>query len=142
MMVWGKKVPNLNEISLGAPEGSDELILARATKFYPGSWLPSGKNQLIQCAKPYFDFITSNNGRLDYIETLSRWSSATRKLYTTTKVVQAAIAAARLLPRYLTSSDFRTQIAFLTNGDQTECFVREIMSHERMFFEKRGVDKE
>jgi len=136
MMTWGKKVPNLEDITLDAPKDSDEIILARTIKFYPGSWLPEGKDQLIADAKPYFKFLSSNNGRLDYIETLARWGKATRKLYTTRKIIPACIAAIKLLPRYLTSSDFRTQIAFLTNSDQSECFKRKIMSHERMFFEK------
>lgn len=139
MMTWGKKVPNLEDITLDAPKDSDEIILARTIKFYPGSWLPAGKDQLIEDAKPYFKFISSNNGRLDYIETLARWEEATRKLYTTWKIIPASIAAIKLLPRYLAEPDFRIQIAFLTHSDQSECFKREIMSHERMFFEKRYV---
>lgn len=137
MMVWGKKVPNPADLTLDAPKDSDEIILARAIKFYPGSWLPKGKNQLIEAAKPYFDFLSANNGRLDYIETLNRWGQAIPNLYTTNKIVPASIAAAKLLPRYLSNPDFRAQIAFLTNGDQKECFKREIMSHERMFFQKK-----
>ena len=136
MMTWGKKVPNLEDITLDAPKGSDEIILARTIKFYPGSWLPEGKDQLIADAEPYFKFISSNNGRLDYIETLARWGEATRKLYTTWKIIPASIAAIKLLPRYVVNPNFRTQIDFLRNSDQSQCFKREIMSHERMFFEK------
>lgn len=135
-MVWGKKVPDPKKISLKAPKDSDELILARATKFYPGSWLPAGKDQITQDAKPYFKFISTKNGRLDYIETLSRWGQSIKPFYTTRKMVYAFFKAAKLAPRYLYSPDFRAQIAFIKNSGQTELFKREIFSHERMFFEK------
>ncbi len=136
MMVWGKRVPNPDDLTMSAPEDSEELILARASKFYPGSWLPTGKNQLVECAKPYFNFLSSNNGRLDYIETLNRWGTAAKSLYKTRKILPTAKIAIKLLPIYLTSPDFRAQVEFLRKSDQKACFQREIMSHERMFFEK------
>lgn len=137
IMTWGKKVPNSAEVRLGAPKGSDEIILARLRKFYPGSWLPSGRDQLIKDAKHYFEFLHSDNGRLDYIETLNRWDEGTRSLYTTKKIFPAILAAARLIPKYFTDQDFRVQVASIYHNDQQEAFTREIMSHERMFFEKK-----
>lgn len=136
MMVWGKKVPNPNVADRPNPNDPEEMILYRTSKFFPGSWLPNGKEQLIEAAKPYFKFLSTNDGRLDYIETLNRWKDAMKKLRTTKKIIPAAIATAKLIPRYLFSSDFRTQIAYMRNHDQEECFKREIMGHERMFFER------
>jgi len=136
MMVWGGKVPNIDDVSLGAPKGSDELILARANKFYPGSWLPSGKDQLIQCANPYFNFISSKNGRLDYIETLKRWDDWSSVWASPVKTYKALRGCIKLLPKLL-DLNFRTQLAFLYHSDQTEIFKREIFSHEKMFFEKK-----
>jgi len=135
-MVWGKKVPDSDKLSLDAPKGSDELIVAKAATFYPGSWLPTGKEQLAKDAEPYFKLISSNNGRLDYIETLDRWDKSIRLLYTTWRIFPTAVAALKLLPRFLTSRAFRTQLSFVRNKDQAEIFRREIFSHERMIFEK------
>jgi len=136
MMVWGKKVPNPDDVSLDAPEGSDELILARAKKFYPRSWLPSEKDQLIQCADPYFNFISSKNGRLDYIETLKRWGDWSPVWASPVKTYKALKGCIKLLPKLL-DPDFRTQLAFIYYSDQAEIFKREIFSHEKMFFEKK-----
>jgi cyclopropane-fatty-acyl-phospholipid synthase len=44
---------------------------------------------------------------------------------------------ARLVPRYLTSSDFR--LAFTSGvSANSVCFERELMDHYRLVFEKRG----
>jgi cyclopropane-fatty-acyl-phospholipid synthase len=136
-MIWGKSVPNPAQLSLHAPENSPERILARLTRFYPGSWLPSSREQIIAAAEGQFHFLNSNNGRLDYIETLNRWGKTTAKLYKPTLLPQALWAAARLVPRYCVNADFRIQIESLRRNDQQVCFQEEIMSHERLFFEKK-----
>jgi len=136
-MIWGDKVPDPKRISLDAPEGSPQKILARLIKFYPGSWLPSSKEQIIKCAKPYFKFIKSNNGRLDYLETLKGWTNSNKNLYKPKKFFQTLKALISLIPRYLTDKDFRIQTQTVRKGDQTEVFKRKIFSHERMFFEKK-----
>lgn len=136
-MIWGKSVPDPTQVSLRAPERSPERILARLIRFYPGSWLPSNKEQIIAAAEGQFRFLHSNNGRLDYIETLNRWGKTTANLYRPTVLPKALWAAAHLLPRYCTNTDFRTQIESLRRNDQQVCFQEEIMSHERMFFEKK-----
>jgi hypothetical protein len=46
-------------------------------------------------------------------------------------------AAFRLFPRFCSDPNFRSQIESLRRNDQQICFLKEIMSHERMFFEKR-----
>ncbi len=135
-MVFGKKVPNPDKFSLKAHKDSEELILARAIKFYPGSWLPTGKDQLIECAKPYFKFISNNNGRLDYIETLKGWGVWSSVWTSPTKTLKAIKGFIKLIPKLL-DPDFRAQLAFIYYNDQTEIFKRKIFSHERMFFEKR-----
>lgn len=136
-MTWGKTVPNTEAINLNAPEGSPERILARLARFYPGSWPPSGKQQIISAASKHFNFLHSSNGRLDYIETLNRWGQDTINLLKPWRLPKALWAAVRLLPRYCSDPNFRIQIESLWRNDQQECFQREIMSHERMFFEKK-----
>jgi cyclopropane-fatty-acyl-phospholipid synthase len=136
-MTWGQVVPDPRKLSLSAPQGSPERILARLTRFYPGSWLPASRDQIVAAANEHFDFLYSNNGRLDYIETLNRWGQSTANLFKPSRLPKALWAAARLFPRFCGDSGFRTQIESLRRNDQQVCFLKKIMSHERMFFEKK-----
>ncbi len=136
-MTWGKADPDYTKLSLNAPPNSQEAILARLVKFYPGSWLPSGLSQIKETSKTNFDFISSSNGRLDYIETLQRWGESTRYLFKPSVFPQAFVAGLRLLLSAAVDPDTRVQLISMYYADQTECFKREIMSHERMFFQKK-----
>jgi hypothetical protein len=78
---------------------------------------------------------SSNDGRLDYIETLSRWGKAIQSLYTTWKIFPALGAAIPLL-RFLPDPGFRAQIEFARHSGQTEIFKRGVFYHKRMLFEK------
>jgi len=135
-MIWGKRVPDPDKCTADAPEDSTEGIVYRLKKFYPGSWLPSGLQQLIDVASHRFRFISSKNGRKDYIETLNRWGASTKNLFTMRNFFPSLARALSLVPRYIANKDFRVQISSLRHNDQQECFMQEIMSHERMFFEK------
>jgi cyclopropane-fatty-acyl-phospholipid synthase len=135
-MTWGKVVPVLDTLTSDAPEGTTERILARLRKFYPGSWGPSGKDQIEQSASRHFQLLKSNNGRNDYIETINRWGEGTKSLFSIQKLFNTVKALMKLAPLYLADQDFRTQISSIYHNDQQECFLREIMTHERMFFEK------
>ncbi len=136
-MTWGKETPDPDRLRLDAPEGTPERILARLTKYYPGSWLPTGKGQILAAAKKNFHFLHASNGRLDYIETLNRWDRETRNLYKPSRLPKALWASAGLIPRFWSDSDFRIQVESRRCNDQQVCFLREIMSHERIFFEKK-----
>ena len=135
-MIWGKHVPDPDKLSLKAPEDSEEKIVARTVKFFPGSWLPANKEQIIECASPYFNFILTKNGRLDYIETIKRWSDWSEVKKSLVKRFKLIMGYARMIPKLL-SADFRVQWAFLRRHDQIVIFEREIFTHERMFFEKK-----
>lgn len=136
-MTWGKKVPDPKQFSLHAAEGTPERILARLSKFYPGSWVPNGKEQIIANASGLFDFLYSSNGRLDYIETLNRWGQEKSGLWKSSNMGKIFGSSARLALRYCFDSDFRIQLESLKHNDQQVCFLREIMSHERMFFARK-----
>lgn len=136
-MTWGKRVLDPDKLTPDAPPNSPEGILYRLTKFYPGSWLPSGLEQMQKAASHKFNFISSKNGRLDYIETLNRWGASTRNLYKPKNFFPALGKAISLVPRYITDKDFRVQVSSIRHNDQQQCFIQEIMSHERMFFEKK-----
>jgi len=129
-MTWGKDAPSIDEISLAADKTSNQYIVALLEKFYPGSWLPSGEGQLIDCAGPYFKVISSNNGRLDYVETIKQWN---KRLKLTFSISVAMIRTARY---FLIDRNLRFKLLSLVRGCQYECFEREIMDHQRMVLEK------
>lgn len=136
-MIWGKKVPDYHKASLDADPHSEEAILARLEYFYPGSWLPANLKQIEKCAKKYFKLVSHNNGRLDYIETLCRWGLSTKNLWRIENWPRTFMCLVPLVFQYLTSHAARVQWESLKYHDQGQCFRREIMSHERMFFEKK-----
>jgi cyclopropane-fatty-acyl-phospholipid synthase len=136
-MTWGKSVPDPKRFSLDATEGTPDRILARLSRFYPGSWLPSGKRQIIAAAGGLFDFLYSSNGRLDYIETLNRWGEETTNLLKPSRFGKVLGEGVRLAWRFCLDSDFRVQLESLRRNDQQVCFQQEIMSHERMFFVRK-----
>lgn len=136
-MTWDKQVPDYEKLSLKAPTHSDEAILARLSKFYPGSWLPAGLEQIKTAAEQTFTFIKTNNGRLDYIETLKRWAACNKNLLSLAVLPVALKAGMYLLVKSIFDPDTRAQLMALRYRDQRECFIREIMSHERMFYSKK-----
>jgi cyclopropane-fatty-acyl-phospholipid synthase len=137
-MTWGKKVPDYRKLSLDAPPDSMEAILARMEYLYPGSWPPNGLKQLIERASEHFDFISSNNGRLDYLQTLKGWNQATPNLWKLHALPRTLRYAIPLACNILTSRDAWIQFQSIRRGDQNSCFAREIMSHERIFFVKKS----
>jgi cyclopropane-fatty-acyl-phospholipid synthase len=137
-MVWGGQVPDYNKLSLDAPPDSMEAILARMEYFFPGSWLPNGLEHIVSCAEQDFEFVASNNGRLDYLQTTKEWEMATRNLLKPHILPRALWHAIPLALRILTDRNTRIQWQSISRSDNTECFRREIMSHERIFFVKKS----
>jgi cyclopropane-fatty-acyl-phospholipid synthase len=130
-MLWGKHAPDYNSISLQAEKGSNEYILAIIEKFYPGSWLPFGEEHILRDVGPYFEQISHNNGRLDYIHTMEQWNVVW------TFSFPKLLAASKLIPKFIRDKDFRYKIESLRGSYNQECFKREIMDHQRMVFQKR-----
>ncbi|NES20765.1 MAG: methyltransferase domain-containing protein [Symploca sp. SIO3E6] len=132
-MMWGRNAPSYEEISLKAKWGSSKYLLAVLEKFYPGSWLPDGKEQIVKIAAPYFRLISSNNGRKDYIQTMDEWS---KRLYRPS--LQKLVKVFSLVPDLLKNKDFRYKVESLIflGGYNKECFIREVMDHERIVFER------
>ena len=130
-MVFGPKMLPLDLIDLKAPRGSDAWYLALLGRQFPGSFLPSGVEQIIRCASPHFRLVSSVSGRLDYIETIRQW----RKRFAEPSV-RKTLMKLRLVPRWLTSADFR--LAFTSGvSANSVCFERELLDHYRLVFEKR-----
>jgi cyclopropane-fatty-acyl-phospholipid synthase len=91
---------------------------------------------VIRCAQPHFRPVASSSGRLDYIETISRWNARIGA-----RSLRKALLKLQLLPRWLTSSDFRLAFTSGVSANQV-CFERELLDHHRLVFEKQAPDRE
>lgn len=131
-MVFGRNMIPREEISIDAPRDSDAWYLALMGRQFPGSFLPYGQEQVIRSADPHFRLVASTSGRLDYIETIRQW----RKRFASPSFTKTLLKL-QLLPRWLTSSDFR--LAFTSGvSANSVCFERELLDHYRLVFEKQG----
>jgi cyclopropane-fatty-acyl-phospholipid synthase len=129
-MVFGRRMIPLHRIGIDAPRGSDAWYLALMGRQFPGSFLPFGADQIVRAAQPHFRLVTGSSGRLDYIETIRQW----RERFGA-RSVRKTLLKLRLLPRWLTSSDFR--LAFTSGvSANSVCFERELLDHHRLVFEK------
>lgn len=129
-MVFGRNMIPVDGIDRHAPRDSDAWYLAMMAAAFPGSFLPFGQEQVIECASPHFRLVSSVSGRLDYIETIRQWDIRTESWNP-----RMALLKLRLLPRWLTSPEFR--FAFTSGASSNKvCFERELMDHYRLVFEK------
>lgn len=115
------------------PAHTDAWYLALLSRQFPGSWLPFGSEQVIGCAEPHFRLVSSESGRLDYIETIEQWNARIGK-----RGLRKSLLKLRLVPRWLTSSDFRLAFASGVSANKV-CFERELLDHYRLTFEKRAA---
>jgi cyclopropane-fatty-acyl-phospholipid synthase len=131
-MVFGRNMIPYEEISIDAPRHSDAWYVALMGRQFPGSWLPFGKEQIVRTAEPRFRLRSAVSGRLDYIETIKQW----RRRFAEPSL-RKTLLKLRLVPRWLTSSDFR--LAFTSGvSANSVCFQRELLDHYRLVFERTG----
>lgn len=129
-MVFGRNMIDVDEIDRDAQRESDAWYLAIMGAAFPGSFLPFGKEQIKRCADPYFRLVSAESGRLDYIETIRQWDMRTESWNP-----RMALLKLRLLPRWLTSPDFR--FAYTSGvSSNSVCFERELLDHYRLVLEK------
>lgn len=129
-MTFGRNMIAPERIDIEAAPRSDEHALAVMAAQFPGSWLPTGLEQLERDAGPWFRLVSASSGRLDYIETIRQWekrfdAGGPRKL--AVKLL--------LLPSYLTSRQFRQGFTAGYSANSV-CFERELLDHYRMVFER------
>jgi cyclopropane-fatty-acyl-phospholipid synthase len=129
-MVFGRNMIDIDDVSIDAPRDSDAWILALMERLFPGSWLPSGSDQIVRTAEPHFRLVEASSGRLDYIETIRQW----RKRFAEPSL-QKTLLKVRLVPKWLTSADFRYAFTSGVSANSV-CFERELMDHYRLVFEK------
>jgi cyclopropane-fatty-acyl-phospholipid synthase len=129
-MVFGRNMIPVDQIDRRAPRDSDAWYLAMMSAAFPGSFLPFGEDQVVRCAGDFFRLVSSQSGRLDYIETIRQWDSRTEAWNP-----RLALMKLRLLPKWLTSPDFRFAYTSGVSSNST-CFERELIDHYRLVFEK------
>lgn len=134
-MVFGAHMISADRIDIDGlrrvpPRDSDEWYIALLGRQFPGSWLPFGSEQVIRGAEPHFRLVSSVSGRLDYIETIRQWNARVRA-----RSFRKGLLKLQLLPRFLTSADFRLAFASGVSANQV-CFQRQLLDHYRMVFEK------
>ena len=130
--LFGKNnVKDHKKISIHAPKGSPEFLIALVEKFYPGSWLPYNIEQITHNAAPHFKLVSTNNGRLDYLQTIKEWR---HNLYKFEFMKYMKILG--LVKFLFTDKDFRFRIKMINVAAHKRCFEQEIFDHERMVFEK------
>jgi cyclopropane-fatty-acyl-phospholipid synthase len=115
------------------PAHTDAWYLALLARQFPGSWLPFGQEQVIRCAEPHLGLVSSESGRVDYIETITQWNARIGK-----RSLRKSLLKLRLVPRWLTSADFRLAFASGVSANKI-CFERELLDHYRLTFEKRAA---
>ncbi len=131
-MVFGRKMIPEGEIDIAAPRDSDAWYLALMGRQFPGSWLPSGPEQVVRTAAPGFRLVSRASGRLDYIQTIREW----RRRFAA-RSPRKTLFKLRLVPRWAISPDFR--LAFTSGvSANSVCFERELLDHYRLVFEKTG----
>ena len=129
-MVFGRNMIPVDLIDVHAPRESDAWYLALLGRQFRGSFLPYGQEQIVRSAQPSFRLVSSASGRLDYIETIRQW-----RMRFAAPSLKKTLLKLRLLPRWLTSADFR--LAFTSGvSANSVCFERELLDHYRLVFEK------
>ncbi|MGA2469707.1 MAG: class I SAM-dependent methyltransferase [Solirubrobacteraceae bacterium] len=129
-MVFGRNMIAPEEIDEHAPRDSDAFILFLLCCEFPGSWLPTGLEQIVRCAEPHFRLVESSSGRLDYIETITQWSKRVGA-----PSLHKSLLKLRFVPRWLTSAEFRYAFTSGVSASRIS-FERELLDHHRIVFEK------
>ena len=128
--VWGENVPRYEDISLKAPKDSNEYLLALAEKFFPGSWIPFGNEQLIKNSIG-FKAVSVNTSTSDYLHTIKEWSRYGHKIN-----FAKIKAIVKLIPRYIIDKNFRYQVEYFRRSVFTTMYKRKVMHLARIVFEK------
>jgi cyclopropane-fatty-acyl-phospholipid synthase len=110
------------------PANTDAWYLALLARQFPGSWLPFGSEQVVRCAAPHFELLSSASGRLDYIETIEQWNARIGG-----RSLRKSLLKLRLVPRWVRSADFRLAFASGVSANKI-CFERELLDHHRLVF--------
>jgi len=129
-MVKFEDIP-FNKTNLHKKEFSDEELMDIICRVFPGSWLPYGSEGLVNPASEHFKVVSIDSGRLDYIETIHRWTAAFTKFNFLKYLLFASY-----IPSYLFNQSFREWMRRFKIQANLHVFTREIFEHYRIVFEK------
>ena len=129
-MVFGRNMIPLEEVRADAVRDSDAFILFLLGCQFPGSFLPSGLEQVVRCAEPHFHVVESSSGRLDYIETIAQWNKRIGA-----PSMRKNLLKLTLLPHWLRSPEFRFAFTSGVSANKVS-FERELLDHHRIVFER------
>ena len=136
-MVFGPNMVNFDDIpfdktDLSKKTFTNEEYMDIICRVFPGSWLPYGKEGLINPATDeHFKLISVDSGRFDYIETIHRWTAAFTKFN-----LRKYMLFASFVPDYLTDPTFREWMRRFKIQANLHVFDRHIFDHYRIVFEK------
>jgi len=131
-MTFDRYVPDPAKVTVDAPDGSDERVMALVRKFYPGSWLPAGMDHIERTAEPYFKVVSSNSGREDYVKTIDDWNVRLGRMS-----IRKVLAMLEASIYYLRDPDFGYKLEAGRRNCNQECFKRRLMNHFRIILEKK-----
>jgi cyclopropane-fatty-acyl-phospholipid synthase len=120
-----------NQTDLYKKEFTDAELMDIICQVFPGSWLPYGQEGIINPALKYFKVVSIDSGRLDYMETIERWTLKFKRFN-----LRLWAYYATLIPKYLTSKAFRDFLQRWVMDVNLLIFQREIFEHYRIVFEK------
>ena len=137
-MVFGPNMVRFGDIKFNQTdlwkrkeEYTSEELVDILCQIFPGSWLAYGKEGLLNPASPYFKVVSIDSGRLDYIETIKRWSAAVKRFD-----LRKYLFFATLIPEYLANRAFREFMRRWESDANIYLFEREVFEHYRVVFEK------
>jgi len=129
-MIFGRNMIPLDQVDVHAPRDTAAWYLALMQCQFPGSWLPLGEEQIVACAEPGFRLVSSSDGRLDYIQTITEWNQRIGA-----RSARKTLLKLQLVPRWLSSADFRRAFTSGVSANKV-CFERELLDHRRLVFER------
>jgi cyclopropane-fatty-acyl-phospholipid synthase len=133
---WGEREPTARDIeacSARAPWKSDERVLASVRAFFPGAWLPRGKEHVLALAAPHFELTRASDGRLDYVQTLTDWEKA----WLAPGPGKGWARWKGRARRVFGGAALRAKMRCLEQNDIREVFLRNLFGHQRLFFKRR-----
>lgn len=130
-MVFGEDMIDIDAMDIHADKDSNEYLMALIVSEFPGSWLPYGKEQIIEASKEHFKLVNYHSGRLDYIETIKVWRKRMKKFGW-----RKYLSYASMVPGLLYDQKMRDRLQVMKISPIRVAFEREIWDHFRLVFEK------
>ena len=135
-MTWGGRgVPDLDkDMDCSATLHSLKRIYGQWVAYFPGSWLPNNEEQIVAAAKPYYDLVSSEDSRLDYVETARVWLEALN----TPGGLKKKMAWLKFLKKGLIRPGLAARYRSLREDAFSRSFAYDMIGHRRLTFEKKN----